>query len=49
VALAVRHPWLVGAAIRLARFFPGIAAGVMPLVVGTPRSAPPATLRGAAA
>lgn len=49
VALAVRHPWLVGAAIRLARFAPGIAAGVMPLVVGTPRFAPPATLQEAAA
>ena len=49
VALAVRHPWLVGAVIRLARFAPGIAAGVMPLVVGTPRFAPPATLREAAA
>ncbi len=34
VALAVRHPWLVRAAIRIARFAPRIAAGVMPLVVG---------------
>ena len=49
VALAVRHPWLVGAAIRLARFAPGIAAGVMPLVVGTPPAAPAATFREAAA
>jgi flavin-dependent dehydrogenase len=34
VSLAVRHPWLVRAAIRLARFAPRIAAGAMPLVVG---------------
>lgn len=34
VALAVRHPWLVRAAIRLARFAPRIAATAMPLVVG---------------
>lgn len=49
VALAVRHPWLVGAAIRLARFAPGIAAGVMPLIVGSTRFAPPPSLREAAA
>jgi hypothetical protein len=49
VALAVRHPWLVAAAIRLARFAPGIAAGVMPLVVGTPPVAPAAAFREAAA
>lgn len=49
VALAVRHPWLVGTAIRLARFAPGIAAGVMPLVVGVPPIAPAAAFREAAA
>ncbi|MFN5755707.1 MAG: NAD(P)/FAD-dependent oxidoreductase [Planctomycetia bacterium] len=49
VALAVRHPWLVRAAIRLARFAPSIAAGAMPFVVGSPRPAPSAALREAAA
>jgi hypothetical protein len=49
VALAVRHPWLVGAAIRLARFAPRIAAGVMPLIVGSTRFAPSPSLREAAA
>jgi flavin-dependent dehydrogenase len=49
VALAVRHPWLVGAAIRLARFAPQIAAGVMPLVVGSTRFAPSPSLPEAAA
>jgi flavin-dependent dehydrogenase len=49
VALAVRHPWLVAAAIRVARFAPAIAASVMPLVVGSPRIAPATTLQEAAA
>ena len=49
VALAVRHPWLVNAAIRLARFAPRIAAGVMPLIVGSTRFAPSPSLREAAA
>ena len=49
VALAVRHPWLVGAAIRLARFAPRIAAGVMPLVVGSTQFTPSPSLREAAA
>jgi len=35
VALAVRRPWLVGSAVRLARFAPAVAARVVPLVVGT--------------
>jgi menaquinone-9 beta-reductase len=41
VALAVRHPWLVGSLVRLARLAPGVAARVAPLVVGaaSPRQA----------
>lgn len=34
VAIAVRRPWIVGGAARLARFAPGIAARMTPLVVG---------------
>jgi len=34
VALAVRRPWLVASAIRLARLSPALAARVAPLVVG---------------
>jgi menaquinone-9 beta-reductase len=42
VALAVRHPWLVGSAVRMARLAPGLAARIAPLVVGaaSPRQAP---------
>jgi flavin-dependent dehydrogenase len=41
VALAVRHPWLVGSLVRLARLAPGVAARIAPLVVGaaSPRQA----------
>lgn len=34
VALAVRRPWVVGSAVRLARLAPSVAARVAPLVVG---------------
>jgi hypothetical protein len=34
VAIAVRRPWIVGGAARLARLAPGIAARMTPLVVG---------------
>ena len=34
VSLAVRRPWLVGSALRLARLAPAVAARVVPLVVG---------------
>ena len=36
VARAVRHPWLVSGAVRLARLAPRIAAHVLPLLVGAP-------------
>lgn len=36
VALAVRRPWLVASALRLARLSPALAARVAPLVVGAP-------------
>ncbi|MFM8413469.1 MAG: NAD(P)/FAD-dependent oxidoreductase, partial [Planctomycetota bacterium] len=41
IALAVRRPWVVGSAVRLARLAPAVAARVAPLVVGTgsPRKA----------
>lgn len=41
VALAVRHPWLVGSVVRLARLAPAAAARIAPLVVGaaSPRKA----------
>lgn len=34
IALAVRRPWVVGSAVRLARLAPTVAARVAPLVVG---------------
>ena len=37
VARAVRHPWLLGGAIRLARIAPRVAAGVLPWLVGAGR------------
>jgi flavin-dependent dehydrogenase len=43
VALAVRRPWLVGSAVRLARFAPALAARVVPFVVGT---TPPSEAHG---
>ncbi len=43
VALAVRRPWLVGSAVRLARLAPALAAHVVPFIVGT--APPPETHR----